>query len=341
MNSRERFLNACRCEPVDRPPVWIMRQAGRYLPEYRELREDHSFHEVVADPELACEVTMQPMRRFALDAAIIFSDILVIPEAMGQPYGFPDGGGIEMEWAVRERDDVARLSTDDIAGKLEHVGRALERTRRELGDDRALIGFGGSPWTLATYMVEGGSSKHKSKTKAMFYAQPEMFDALMAKITDALHDYFEMQIEAGVDAIQIFDSWGGALTPDAFEEASARWMGELVERIGDRVPVICFAKGMHHLPEVLASTEADVQGIDWTARLADIRDSLPANVAVQGNLDPTLLDTTPDIVERETRRILDSMGNRRGHIFNLGHGIRPTAKPENVGRLVETVLQSA
>lgn len=337
MNSRERFLRACRCEEVDRPPVWIMRQAGRYLPEYRELREKHSFHDVVENPELACEVTMQPLRRFDLDAAIIFSDILVIPEALGQNYGFPEGGGIEMDYAIREADDLQKLDGSDIAGKLGHVGRALERTREALGDDRALIGFGGSPWTLATYMVEGGSSKNKRHTKAMYYSQPEVFEELMTMVTDALVDYFEMQIEAGVDALQIFDSWGGALAPNAFEGASVRWMRRLVDEIDGRVPVVVFSKGMHHLDDMLVSTGADILGIDWTARLDEVRDDLPDDVGVQGNLDPTLLSTNPEIVERETQRILETMDGRTGHIFNLGHGILPSAKPENVARLVDTV----
>lgn len=337
MNGRERFLTACRCEPLDRPPVWIMRQAGRYLPEYRRLREDNSFHDVVENPELACEVTLQPLRRYAFDAAILFSDILVIPEAMGQPYGFPEGGGIEMDWTVEDRDDVERLTVDGVAERLEHVGRAISRIRGELDGERALLGFGGSPWTLATYMVEGGSSKHKSSTKALFYEDRETFDALMEKITDALGAYFEMQLDAGVDAIQIFDSWGGVLSPSTFRDASVRWMQRLVERIGDRAPVIVFAKGMHHLLDDLVETGADVLSIDWTANLRDVRDALPDDVAVQGNLDPTIVDLDPDIVERETRSLLDEMAGTEGHIFNLGHGIRPTARPESVGRLVETV----
>lgn len=338
MNKRDRFLAACRHEPLDRPPVWIMRQAGRYLPEYRELREDHSFHEVVETPELACEVTMQPLRRFELDAAILFADILVIPEAMGQPYGFPDGGGIEMDYAVRTSEDLDRLTTDDIAERLDHVGRAIEHVSRELAGDRALIGFGGAPWTLATYMVEGGSAKHKSQTKAMFYRDRPLFDGLLERITEATIQYFEMQIEAGVDALQLFDSWGGALAPEAFRQASLPWIEKIVEAIDGRVPVIVFAKNMSHLSGEVAATGADVIGVDWTAEIDEVYDRLPDGVGVQGNLDPTILDLAPDIVETQTRAILESMAGKPGHIFNLGHGIHPSARPESVGRLVDTVV---
>ena len=340
MNKRERFLAACRCEPVDHPPVWIMRQAGRYLPEYRELREDHSFHDVVENPELACEVTMQPLRRFDLDAAILFSDILVIPEAMGQPYGFPDGGGIEMDFAIREEGDLDRLTTDGIADTLGHVGAAIERIRDELGGERALIGFGGAPWTLATYMVEGGSADKKRETKHMLYEQPDVFEELLGMITEATAAYFEMQIEAGVDAIQIFDSWGGALPATRYYEGSLRWIDEIVDVIDERVPVIVFAKHMSHRLDDLVATGADVVSVDWTVDIDRIREDLPDDVAVQGNLDPTLLDLDPDIVERETRDQLERMGDRPGHIVNLGHGIHPTARPESVKRLVDTVHQN-
>ena len=341
MNKRERFLAACRCEPVDRPPVWIMRQAGRYLPEYRELREDHSFHEVVETPELAREVTMQPLRRFELDAAILFSDILVIPEAMGQNYGFPEGGGIEMDFAVRSPDDLDRLSTADIADKLSHVGKAIELIREELAGERALIGFGGAPWTLATYMVEGGSADTKRHTKALFYRDPDLFDDLLGMITDATVDYFDMQIEAGVDAIQIFDSWAGALPPEGFREAAMKWVGRIVDAIDGRVPVIAFAKNMSHLSADVAATGADIVGVDWTAEIDSVYSELPDDVGIQGNLDPTLLDLEPEIVERQTVALLEKMRGATGHIVNLGHGIHPTARPESVKRLVDTVASFA
>lgn len=337
MNHRQRFLNACHCEPVDRPPVWVMRQAGRHLPEYRKLKEEYSFHEIAKTPELACEVTLQPLRRYEMDAAIIFTDILVIPEAMGQPYGFPEGGGIEMEFAVDSPEDVDRLSTEDITEKLDYVGDALQLVRGELGDERALIGFAGSPWTLATYMIEGASSKNKRRSREMFYTDRELFDQLMDKLCDAIGDYLQMQIDAGVDALQIFDSWGGVLAPDAFEDASSKWMGRLVDGIDGQVPTIVFSKGMHEHTDALADTGADVLGVGWNARLSRVHDALPEGVGVQGNLDPVLMNTTPELVEQEARRLLEEMADRRGHIFNLGHGIMPQARIECMEALVETV----
>lgn len=338
MTPRDRFLAACHCEPVDRPPVWIMRQAGRYLPEYRELREDHSFHEVVETPDLAREVTLQPMRRFALDAAILFCDILVIPEAMGQSYSFPEGGGIEMDFAVRDHEDLERLDPTGVADRLGHVGDALGLVREALDGERALIGFGGAPWTLATYMVEGESRKHKDATKELFYENRALFDELLESITRALVEYFEMQIEAGADALQLFDSWAGELTPRTFREASLPWIRRLVEEIDGRVPVIVFAKGMSHLHEGLAETGADVVSVDSSVDLAAARDALPDDVAVQGNLDPALPNFHPEVVERETNALLDSMEGTEGHVLNLGHGIRPDARPESVARLVETTV---
>lgn len=337
MNQRQRFLAACKSKPVDRPPVWVMRQAGRHLPEYRELKERYSFHEIVQNPELATEVTMQPLRRYDMDAAIVFSDILVIPEALGQPYYFRDVGGIEMEFALKTEEDIARLEPSGTAERLAYVGDAITMIRKELGTEKALIGFGGSPWTLATYMVEGGSSKNYRLCKELFYLRPELFETLMEKITSALIEYFEMQIQAGVDAIQIFDSWGGVLTPDAFEKASLRWMTEIVAAIGDKVPTIVFSKGMHEHTDLLLKTKADVLGVGWTTTLSTVANRLPEHVGVQGNMDPVLMNTTPEIVEREARRILEDMQNRPGHIFNLGHGIMPQAKIECMEALVETV----
>lgn len=314
-----------------------MRQAGRHLPEYRELRKEHSFHEVVQTPELALEVTMQPLRRYAVDAAIVFSDILVIPEALGQPYGFPDGGGIEMEYAIESSEDVERLEVDRLEEKLDYVAKSMRTIRDELGEERALIGFSGSPWTLATYMVEGKSAKNYSRARALFYRDRDLFDRLMRKITSAVVRYLHLQIAAGADAVQLFDSWGGLLAPDAFAEASVFWMRRIVEAIDD-VPVIVFSKNMSHLAPLLASTGADVVGVSWNARLSQVKRALPVDVAVQGNLDPVVLETTPEVVERETLRILEDMKDYDGHIFNLGHGISPRATPENVNRLVETVV---
>lgn len=337
MNHRDRFLKACRSEAVDRPPIWVMRQAGRHLPEYLELKAKHSFHELVQTPELASEVTMQPIRRYGMDAAILFSDILVIPEALGQPYHFREGGGIEMEFALNSAADINRLSATDTAQKLSYVADAIKLLKEELDQKRALIGFGGSPWTLATYMVEGGSSRDYRRSKELFYSNRPLFEQLMEKITASLIEYFEMQIDAGVDCLQIFDSWGGVLAPDAFQEASVKWMRKLIEAIDGRVPTILFSKGMHEHTDALVSTGADVLGVTWTTQLSKVHDALPDGIAVQGNLDPVLLNTTPEIVRQEATKILEDMRGRKGHIFNLGHGIMPSAKIECMQALVETV----
>jgi len=337
MNSRELFLRACRCEPVPRPPVWLMRQAGRVLPEYRALKEEHSFLELVQTPELAAEVTLQPVRRFDFDAAILFSDILVVNEALGQNYRFRDTGGIEMDFAVRDAADVERLQVGAVRERLDYIPQALQLIRAQLADHTALIGFAGSPWTLANFMMEGGSSDSFTRAKALFYSDPRLFGQLMEKLTAAVTELLRIQIEAGADAVQIFDSLGDLLQPEAYAGASARWMKQIVATLGGRVPVIVFGRGAHASWDVLADTGAQVLGVDWQVRLADVAKRLPAQIAVQGNLDPFLLTTTPEIVAAETRRILSGMRGRAGHIFNLGHGVPPAAKLECIRALIDTV----
>src|SRR3954468_4756076 len=337
MNSRERFLAAAACTPLDRPPVWIMRQAGRYLPEYRALKAKSSFLEMVRTPELAAEVTLQPLRRFALDAAIIFSDILVIPEALGQGYKFRDAGGIEMDYRLENRGQLDRLNTTGVAERLAYVALALARVKTELKGEKALLGFGGSPWTLATYMLEGGSADEFQVSKAVFYSDRPFFNALMEKLTPALIEYFQMQIRAGADAIQIFDSWGGILAGQDYEAASLRWIREIIAALPKNFPVILYAKGTPSQLTDQAFSGASVLGVDWTVDLGVIRRLVPGNVALQGNLDPVLMNTTPEIVRRETARLLEAMRGAPGHIFNLGHGIMPQAKIECVEALVNTV----
>ena len=337
MTYRERFLAAVNCQPVDRTPVWLMRQAGRSLPEYRRLKEQYSFLQLAQTPELATEVTLQPIRRFDYDAAILFSDILVIPEAMGQPYSFREKGGIEMEFAVRTRADIEALSTNAVVDRLDYVRSALVLLRKELSDQRALLGFAGSPWTLATYMVEGGSSKDYTKVLDFFNNEREDFDALMEKVTDALIAYYKMQIEAGVDAVQIFDSWGGILSGKDYMEGSLKWIRKIIQAIRDDIPVILFAKGCAaELPE-LCDSGAQVIGLDWTVDIESTAQSIPSNLAVQGNLDPMILNQTPELTRQETQKILDGMKNRPGHIFNLGHGIDKDAKLECVQALLDTI----
>jgi uroporphyrinogen decarboxylase len=338
MNSRQRFLAACTSQPLDRPPLWVMRQAGRYLPEYRELKAKSSFLEMVRTPELAMEVTLQPLRRFALDAAILFSDILVIPEALGQGYAFRDTGGIAMAYRLETREQIASLRpAEAVPEHLAYVGDALRLLHGELAGEKALLGFGGSPWTLATYMVEGGSSDDFQRIKLLFHTDRALFDQLLEKLTAALIAYFKMQIAAGADAIQIFDSWGGIIAGVDYEAASLQWIRRIIAALPPDFPIILYAKGTApHLTDQ-AFCGARVLSVDWTVDLAVARRNLPANVALQGNLDPVLMQTSPAIVRREASRLLESMRGSSGHIFNLGHGITPSARIECMEALVETV----
>ena len=302
MNSRERFLSACRRQPLDRPPLWIMRQAGRYLPEYRALKAKSSFLQMVRTPELATEVTLQPLRRFALDAAILFSDILVIPEALGQGYHFRDEGGIGMDYRLDTRAQIDALAhAEAVPERLNYVAETLALLKKELAGTKALLGFGGSPWTLATYMVEGGSSDEFERIKQLFYTDRPTFDALLEKLTDSLIAYFKMQIRAGADAIQIFDSWGGIIAGHDYEAASLQWIRRIVTALPTDFPIILYAKGTapHHTAQ--ASTGIRVLSVDWTSSLPTLARHLQTvgtAVAVQGNLDPVLLNTTPEIVVR-------------------------------------------
>lgn len=314
-----------------------MRQAGRYLPEYRALKQKYSFLQLAQTPELALEVTMQPLRRFPLDAAILFSDILVIPEAMGQGYHFREQGGIGMDYTLESKDDIEKLTTSAIEDKLNYVAQALRLISAELDGSKMLLGFGGSPWTLATYMLEGGSSKHFAKVKALFYQDRPTFELLMEKISDALIAYFRMQRNAGADAIQIFDSWGGIISGEDYEAASLKWIRKVVDAVREEVPMIIYAKGTTPQIARQAACNPKAIAVDWTIPIEEATAQIPANIAIQGNLDPVLLDTKPEIVRASATRILDAMKDRPGHIFNLGHGIHPTARIENMEALVETV----
>ena len=337
MTPRERLLAACHAQPLDRPPLWIMRQAGRYLPEYRALKAKHPFLEMVRTPELAAEVTMQPLRRFPFDAAIIFSDILVIPEALGQGYRFKEEGGIAMDSRIERWEQVERLNADAVPERLNYVAEALLLVRRQLGDTRALLGFCGSPWTLAAYMIEGGGSDDFARAKGMFYTDRPLFEKLMDRLVRALIAYVRMQITAGIDAVQIFDSWAGILPASEYEAASLRWTRQLIAGLPAGFPVILYAKGASPSLAALGASGASVLGLDWSIDLATARRALPANVAVQGNLDPVLLNTTPAAASEAATRLLESMRGLPGHIFNLGHGILPEAKIECVDALCATV----
>jgi uroporphyrinogen decarboxylase len=318
-----------------------MRQAGRALPEYRKLKETYTFVQLVQNPELAVEVTLQPVRRFGFDAAILFSDILVIPEAMGQTYHFRETGGVQMDFAVTSKADIEKLSVERVVEKLSYVDTALRILRQELGDKTALIGFTGSPWTLATFMMEGASVPKYSRALQLFREDKKTFYALVEKLTEAVTAYLKMQIATGIDALQIFDSHGGHLGPAEFQEASGRWTKEIITRLrasNGQVPIIHFSLGTHGSWPDLIGSGADVIGIDWQTSLADARKLIPSNIALQGNLSPVLLaESTPEVVAAETGKVLETMRGRPGHIFNLGHGLTPAAKLENIAALVETV----
>jgi uroporphyrinogen decarboxylase len=334
---RQRMLDALACSPVDRPPVWLMRQAGRCLPEYRALKEKHSFRQLVQIPELAAEVTLQPVRRFNFDAAILFSDILVVPEALGQGFRFRESGGVEMDFIVRDRNDVRRLNTQAISDRLQYVAQAIRCAKSELGLGTALLGFAGSPWTLANFMLEGGSSHAHTKALQLFRRDRALFDSLCEELTLAIIEFLQMQIIAGVDAIQIFDSLGGLLPAGDYDAASGQWMRTIVSALNKQVPVIVFSKGARSWWSLI-QIGANALGIDHGIDLAEANEQLPAHVAIQGNLAPDLLsDAEPRAVTAETTRLLELMRNRNGYIFNLGHGVPPNAKMENLEALASTV----
>ncbi len=336
MNQRLRFLDALACRNQGRPPVWLMRQAGRYLPEYRALKQKHPFREMVRTPDLAVEVTLQPLRRFpVLDAAILFSDILVIPEALGVSYRFRDEGGIELERTVRSRTEIDGLSPEDTAGKLSYVSEALGILRSELNAEKALLGFCGAPWTLALYLVEGGSPGEGRHLRELAYRDPHTADALRAKITDACLAYVGAQCEAGADAIQLFDSWAGLCPADLYRE----WCLEPVRRIREACekPLILFSRGAGHRLAEQASTGSRAIAIDWTVPFRQARATVGPNLALQGNLDPLLLETDLDTVRSAVRSLLEETNADPGHILNGGHGVGPQTRIDCVEALLEAV----
>ncbi|ROS01944.1 uroporphyrinogen decarboxylase [Sinobacterium caligoides] len=339
----DRFLRALLREPVDVTPVWMMRQAGRYLPEYRASRgQAGDFMSLCMNPELACEVTLQPLRRYPLDAAILFSDILTIPDAMGLGLYFETGEGPRFRKPVQDAAAVEALEVVDPHADLPYVVDAVKTIRRELNGSVPLIGFSGSPWTLATYMVEGGSSKDFRRAKTMAFNEPEVMHMLLTKLADSVIAYLNAQIEAGAQAVQIFDTWGGALSGRAYQEFSLSYMQKIVnglirEREGRRVPVILFTKNGGQWLEAMADTGCDALGLDWTTNIAQARQRVGAKVALQGNMDPTMLYASPKRIRQEVETILSEFGTGEGHVFNLGHGITPEVSPENAGVFIEAV----
>ncbi len=341
--TEHRFLRALKREPVDTTPVWIMRQAGRYLPEYRATRERAgSFLALAKTPELACEVTLQPLERFDLDAAILFSDILTIPDAMGLGLHFVDGEGPKFHHPLRTREAIMKLGVPDPETDLRYVTDALRLIRRELADRVPLIGFSGSPWTLACYMIEGGGSSSFASAKALMWDDPTSMHHLLDVNARAVISYLSAQAAAGAQVLMVFDSWGGMLGPDAFIEFSQRYLSVIAQALKSDpatrdIPLILFSKGANGHLEGLADTGCDALGLDWTIRLSEARDRVGSRVALQGNLDPTTLTARPEVIRAAVQATLADFGNGPGHVFNLGHGITPDINPEHVAVLVDAV----
>ncbi|MBA4243963.1 MAG: uroporphyrinogen decarboxylase [Pseudomonas sp.] len=340
----DRFLRALLKQPVDVTPIWMMRQAGRYLPEYRATRaKAGDFVSLMKNPELACEVTIQPLDRYPqLDAAILFSDILTIPDAMGRGLYFETGEGPRFKKVVSSLADIEALPVTDAEKDLGYVMDAVRTIRRELNGRVPLIGFSGSPWTLATYMVEGGSSKDFRKSKAMLYDNPQAMHALLDKLAQSVTAYLNGQIQAGAQAVQIFDSWGGALSAAAYQEFSLAYMKKIVDGLirehdGRRVPVILFTKGGGLWLESMADSGAEALGLDWTCDIGSARARVGSKVALQGNMDPAVLYAKPAAIRAEVARILAAYGTGSGHVFNLGHGITPEVDPAHAGAFFEAV----
>lgn len=339
----DRLLRALLREPVDVTPVWMMRQAGRYLPEYRATRQKAgSFMDLCQNPELACEVTLQPLERFPLDAAILFSDILTIPDAMGLGLYFSEGEGPRFERPLQDVASIKALGALDPEQELKYVMDAVRTIRRELDGRVPLIGFSGSPWTLATYMVEGGSTKNFAKVKGMMFDDPALMHELLGKLADAVTDYLNAQVAAGAQALQIFDTWGGVLSPRDYEAFSLAYMERIIQGLtreseGRRVPVILFTKNGGQWLERMADSGCDALGVDWTTELADARVRVRDRVALQGNVDPCILYASPERIKEEVAHVLDSYGHGPGHVFNLGHGIHPDVEPEHAAALIDAV----
>ena len=339
----DRFLRALARQPVDKTPVWMMRQAGRYLPEYRQVRgQAGDFMSLCKNTELACEVTLQPLERFELDAAILFSDILTIPDAMGLGLYFAEGEGPKFHKPLRSEADIDQLEVINTAVDLTYVTDAVSMIRQELNGRVPLIGFSGSPWTLATYMIEGQSSRDFTRAKTMLYTQPELLHQLLEKLALSVIDYLNAQILAGAQVVQIFDTWGGTLSHSAYLEFSLTYMAKIVDGLikqadGRDVPVILFTKGGGLWLEAMADTGCHCLGLDWTVDIGAAHHRVGDKIALQGNMDPAILRAKPEVIRGEVKRILGSFGQNDGHVFNLGHGITPDINPDNAKIFIDAV----
>jgi len=341
--ANDRLLRAMRRQPVDRTPIWFMRQAGRYLPEYRAIRaQAGDFITLMSTPELATEVTLQPLERFPLDAAILFSDILTVPDAMGLGLYFVEGEGPKFRRPLIDEQACRNLATPDISDSLDYVFNAVSSVKRELDGRVPLIGFCGSPWTLLTYMVEGGASKDYRATKQLIYDRPELAHEVLGKVCNALIIYLNNQIEAGADTVMIFDSWGGVLASPAYQAFSLQPMQTVLAGVKAKhpdTPLTLFTKGGGQWLEQIAASGCDMVGLDWQTDIHQARRQVGDRVALQGNMDPTLLYAQPDVIGGEVGRILEGFGHGSGHVFNLGHGITPGVNPEHVSAMIEAVQQ--
>ena len=337
------YINALLKKEVSRTPIWVMRQAGRYLPEYRQTRKRAGdFLSLCKSSDLACEVTLQPLERFDLDAAILFSDILTIPDAMGLGLHFVEGEGPKFSKPLTTLNDINRLSKPDVGSRLAYVSDAISVIKKNLKGRVPLIGFTGSPWTLATYMVEGGSSKNFSKVKALLYENPKHMHQLLNVLADTVIDYLNAQIEAGADSVMIFDTWGGLLNKESYENFSLRYMSKIVEGIHRKydektIPVTLFTKGGSAWLEQIAATGCDGVGLDWTVEIGEAERRIGSKVALQGNLDPSVLYASPEVITAEAYKVLNQFKGQTGHVFNLGHGITPDVNPESMKVLVDAV----
>ena len=337
------YINALLKKEVSRTPIWVMRQAGRYLPEYRQTRKRAGdFLSLCKSSDLACEVTLQPLERFDLDAAILFSDILTIPDAMGLGLHFVENEGPKFSKPLTTLNDIDRLSKPEVGIELAYVFDAVSVIKKNLKGRVPLIGFSGSPWTLATYMVEGGSSKNFSKVKGLLFENPKHLHQLLNVLADTVIDYLNAQIEAGADSVMIFDTWGGLLNKESYENFSLRYMSKIVDGIHRKydertIPVTLFTKGGSAWLEQIAATGCDGVGLDWTIEIGEAERRIGSKVALQGNLDPSVLYASPEIITAEAFKVLDQFKGQTGHVFNLGHGITPDVNPESMKVLVDAV----
>lgn len=337
MPKNDLLLRALRGEEVSRPPVWMMRQAGRYLPEFMELKDKYDFFTRCQTPDMAAEITMQPVRRFPIDAAIIFSDILVIPQAMGLPFEMRPGVGPWLDNPVRSAADVAKLRSGDVNDELKYVFDALKITKEALNDEIPLIGFAGSPWTIFCYAVQGQGSKNFDKAKAFAYTETKAAHELLQKITDSTIIYLKEKINSGADVIQVFDSWGGMLSPKDYQEFSYPYITQIVDALYELVPVVVFAKGCWYALDEMSQSNASALGVDWTIKPSVAREMTKNRITLQGNFDPSRLLSPPETIQKMVKEMIDEFGTTK-YIANLGHGILPNIPVENARAFIEAVV---